>query len=204
MKTTKTTKNGVESTPMLIENDFFERAWKESWTYIKTVVDVVHEPVLILDKEFRVMAANESFYRMFKVDPKDTENKIIYELGNGQWNIPALKNLLEDILPKNTFFNGFEVSYKFPSIGRKVMILNARRIYRENNDSKSFPPIILLAMEDVTEMMDVAKKLADHTNHFEAELTERTQKMEIHIVKLEKEINGFKINGLKINEAVKL
>ena len=182
-----------------VETDFFEHAWNESWTYIKTVVDVVHEPVLILDKEFRVMAANKSFYRMFQVDPKDTENKIIYELGNGQWNIPALKNLLEDILPKNTFFNGFEVSYKFPSIGRKVMILNARRIYKENNDSKSFPPIILLAMEDVTEMMDVAKKLADHTNHFEAELTERTQKMEIHIVKLEKEING-----LKINEAIRL
>src|SRR5580698_6305371 len=89
--------------------DFFERLWEESWTYIRTVVDVVREPILILDKDLRVMAANESFYRMFQVESKDTEKRIIYELGNGQWNIPALRKLLEDILPKNTFFKGFEV-----------------------------------------------------------------------------------------------
>ena len=87
--------------------DFFGRLWEESWTYIKTVVDVVHEPVLILDKDLRVMAANESFYRTFQVEPKDTEHQIVYELGNGQWNIPSLKKLLEDILPKNSFFKGF-------------------------------------------------------------------------------------------------
>ena len=109
--------------------DFFERLWEESWTYIKTVVDVVREPVLILDHDLKVMAANESFYRMFQVEVKDTENKIVYELGNGQWNIPALKKLLEDILPQNTFFKGFEVAHNFPVIGHKVMILNARQIF---------------------------------------------------------------------------
>src|SRR5689334_10999042 len=105
------------------------RVWGESWTYIKTVVDVVREPILILDKELHVMAANEAFYRTFQVELKDTEHKIVYELGNGQWNIPALKKLLEDILPKNTFFKGFEVIHEFPFIGRKVMILNARQIH---------------------------------------------------------------------------
>lgn len=173
--------------------DFFKRLWEESWTYIKTVVDIVREPILILDKNLRVMAANEAFYRSFQVEAKDTESKIIYTLGNGQWNIPALKKLLEDILPKNTFFRGFEVTHDFPFIGRKVMILNARQIHAKNNSaSESFPPIILLAMEDVTEMMDVAKTLADHTNHFESKLTERTQELELNIGRLEKEINELK------------
>src|SRR3989338_3264754 len=90
-------------------SDFVKRVWEESWTYIKTVVDVVREPVLILDKDFRVMAGNDSFYRTFQVEIKGTEGMVVYELGNGQWNISALRKLLEDILPKNTFFKGFEV-----------------------------------------------------------------------------------------------
>ncbi len=176
-----------------VGSDFFERLWEQSWTYIKTVVDVVHEPILILDKNLNVMAANESFYRTFQVEAKETEGKMVYKLGNGQWNIPALRKLLEDILPKNTFFKGFEVSHEFPFIGEKIMILNARQIHPHKDDtSKVFPPIILLAMEDVTDMMNVAKTLAMHTNQFQARLTERTQKLEIHIVKLEKEINEFK------------
>ncbi|MFA7715221.1 MAG: PAS domain-containing protein, partial [Candidatus Paceibacterota bacterium] len=100
----RTNKNSAEQTAKPIGADFVERFWEKSWTYIKTVVDVVREPVLILDKDLRVMAANEAFYRIFQVESKDTEKKIVYELGNGQWNIPSLKKLLEDILPKNTFF----------------------------------------------------------------------------------------------------
>lgn len=169
-----------------------ERFWEESWTYIKTVVDIVREPVLILDKDLRVMAANESFYRTFQVEPKNTEKRVVYELGDGQWNIPALRKLLEDILPKNTFFKGFEVVHEFPLIGHKVMILNARRIYKEHAASEVFPPIILLAMEDVTEMMVVAETLAGHANQLEAKLAERTKKLEIHIGELEKEINELK------------
>ena len=173
--------------------DFFQRLWEESWTYIKTVEDVVHEPVLILDKDLRVMAANESFYRTFQVEPKDTEKKIVYELGDGQWNIPSLRKLLEDILPKNTFFKGFEVAHDFPFIGRKVMILNARQIYGAGNAaSKAFPPIILLAMEDVTEMMLIAETFSDHNSQFETKLSEQAQKMQEHIEHLEKEINDIK------------
>jgi hypothetical protein len=139
------------------------------------------------------MAANESFYRTFQVEPKDTEHQVVYELGNGQWNIPALRKLLEDILPKNTFFKGFEVVHEFPFIGRKVMILNARQIHpKVGATSEIFPPIILLAMEDVTEIMVVAETLAGHANQLEGKLTERTQKLEIHIRKLEKEIDELK------------
>ena len=177
----------------LIDVDFALRLWKVSWTYIKTVVDIVREPILVLDKDLRVMSANESFYRTFQVESKDTEGKVVYELGNGQWNIPALRKLLEDILPKNTFFKGFEVTHEFPFIGRKVMILNARQIHlKEDADSEQFPPIMLLAIEDVTDMMVVAETLAVHVKELTAKNTERTQKLEINIEKLEKEINELK------------
>ncbi|MEN9613979.1 MAG: hypothetical protein RLZZ347_286 [Candidatus Parcubacteria bacterium] len=179
--------------PKEIEAEFVERLWEKSWEYIKTVVDVVREPVLILDKDLRVMTANESFYRIFQVEHKDTESNVVYKLGNGQWNIPALRKLLEDILPQNTFFKGFEVDHEFPFIGRKVMILNARQIhFKEDSTLKIFPPIILLAMEDVTEMMVVAETLAVHTKQIQAKLTERTIRLEMHIRKLEKEIESLK------------
>jgi len=173
-----------------IETDFFNYFWEESWTYIKTVVDVVREPMLILDKNFHVLVANEPFYRTFQVEVKDTEKKIVYELGNGQWDIPALRKLLEDILPKHTFFKGFEVTHDFPVIGRRVIILNARQIYIQ--EKASFLPIILLAMEDITEMMAVADTLARHTKEFEIKIAERTKKLELQIGKLEKEIGNLK------------
>jgi len=186
----ETNKKVAEKTFVPIGGDFVDYFWEKSWTYIKTVVDVVREPILILDKDFSVMAANESFYRTFQVEPKDTEKKVVYELGNGQWNIPALRKLLEDILPKNTFFKGFEVAHEFPSIGHKVMILNARQIHIK--EDPAFPPIILLAIEDVTEIMAVAETLAIHAKQMEVKLTDRTNKLEAHIGKLEKEINVLK------------
>jgi hypothetical protein len=189
----ETGKKDIRQNLKPIGADFFDRLYEEGWTYIKTVVDVVREPVLILDKEFRVMAANEPFYRTFQVQPKDTEKKIVYELGNGQWDIPDLRKLLEDILPKQTFFKGFEVAHEFPLIGSKVMILNARQIhFNADTAQELFPPIILLAMEDITEIITVAKKLAYHTNQFETKLTEQTQRMESHISTLQKEINQLK------------
>lgn len=190
----KTIRKKIKKTFKPVRADFFERLWEESWTYIKTVVDVVREPILILDKDFRVMVANEPFYRTFQVEAKDTENKIVYELGNGQWNIPELRKLLEDVLPKHTFFKGFEVAHEFPFIGRKVMILNARQIYpKEDTTSELFPPIIMLAIEDVTEMILIAENFAGHTNNLEAKFMEQTQKLEFHIEKLEKEISELKL-----------
>lgn len=171
---------------------FLERLGEESWTYIKTVVDIVHEPILILDEDLRVMAANEPFYKTFRVLPKNTEGSVVYELGNGQWDIPPLRKLLEDILPKKTFFKGFEVHHVFPTIGRKVMILNAREIHcKENLDLGPCPPIILLAMEDVTEMMNVAEMLAKHKNAFEDKITDRTEILETKIKDLEKTIKDL-------------
>ena len=170
--------------------DFFDRLWEESWIYIKTVVDVVSEPVLILDKDLKVMAANESYYKTFQTTSNETEHKIVYELGTGEWNIPALRKLLSDILPNNVFFKGFEVTRDFPGIGRKSMILNARQVHFEKDTS--FQPIILLAMDDITEMMDTAETFSDYANQSEIKLTERTGKLETLVIKLEKEINELK------------
>lgn len=178
----------------VISEDFFEKQWGKSWIYIKTVVDVVHEPVLILDKNLCVMSANEPFYRTFQVEKKDTEGKVVYKLGNGQWDIPALRELLEEILPKNTFFNGFEVTHVFPSIGRKVMMLNARQIhYEEAHMPGHFPQIILLAIEDVTEMMTVAESLVEQIHSFEKVYSERTAKLESQVAILERGMRKEKV-----------
>ena len=186
--TEKNTKQGKQT----IDGNFFEHLWEDSWTYIKTVVDVVREPVLILNNDLKVMAANESFYRTFQVEQQDTESRSVYELGNGQWNIPSLKKLLEDILPKNTFFKGFEVTHNFPVIGTKVMILNGRQIHGKESTSRIFPPIILLAMEDVTDMIGVAEMLAQHTSQFETAITERAEKLEALVENLGEVINKMK------------
>lgn len=186
-KTKKSKSSGTDKV------DFFDHLWEKSWTYIKTVVDVLREQVLILDANLNVMAANESFYETFQVTRKNTENQNIYKLGNGQWNIPELRKLLDDILPKHTFFKGFQVAHEFPNIGRKVMILNARQIHIEetnfSTESKSF---LLLAMEDVTDMMRVAETLSNHAKEIESRLITRTQKLELHIGRLEKELGNLK------------
>lgn len=183
----------MNKNPETTGDDLVALVWKKSWTYIKTVVDVVREPILILNKDLEVMAANEPFYRTFRVEAQSTEGKKVYDLGNGQWNIPELRRLLENILPEHSVFKGFEVSHHFPTIGHKVMILNARQIHFSDDATlNNTPPIILLAMEDISDMMDVAETLAGHTRHFEARLTERTEKLELQIKKLQKEIRKTK------------
>lgn len=181
--------NDAEDVPTKIRSDFVDNFWEKSWTYMRTWVDVDSVPILILDENFYVMAANDSFYSVFKVEAKDTEQKIVYEIGNGQWNIPALRKLLEAVLPKNTYFKGFEVAHNFPTIGRKNMILNARQMYVKDD---AFPPIIFLAIEDVTKMMDVAEMLAIHTKQFEKKTRDRIEKLEAHITKLEQKIHELK------------
>lgn len=175
---------------------FINHLLKEGWTYIKTIVDVdvLQGPILILDKDLRVVAANESFYKIFKVKTKDTEGKYFFELGVGQWNISVLKKLLEDIIPHNTFFKGYEVIGDFPTIGKKVMMLSGRQInFEKNAELELFPPLIFLTLEDVTEMMIVAEKMALQASYLEDKITKKTEKLEMYVEKLEKEINKLKM-----------
>src|SRR4051812_25181579 len=115
-------------------------------TYAQDIVDTVREPLLMLDTTLRVMSANRAFYQTFKVNAEETENRLIYELGNGQWDIPDLRTLLEDIVPKSSVFDDFELEHTFPAIGRRVMLLNARKLQAGHHGE-----LLVLAMGDVTE-----------------------------------------------------
>jgi two-component system cell cycle sensor histidine kinase PleC len=117
-------------------------ALKKLLTYYQEITDTIREPFIILDKDLFVVTANNAFYQTFKVVKLETEGQLIYKLGDNQWDSKELRKLLEDILPKHKFFNGFSVKHKFPTIGSKTMLLNARQV-----DQKQF---ILLAFEDIT------------------------------------------------------
>src|ERR1700719_1479466 len=113
--------------------------------YALNIVDTVREPLLILDATLRVRSANRAFYQTFQVSAEETVDRLIYELGNGQWDIPDLRRLLEDIVPKSSVFNDFELEHTFPVIGRRVMLLNARKLQAGRHGE-----LLVLAMEDVT------------------------------------------------------
>jgi len=119
---------------------------KDLANFNEDILNTIRESLLVLDSELRVIYANKSFYKQFSVKKRDTENKLVYELGNGQWNIPKLRKLLQEILPQKKFFNGYEMEHNFPIIGRKIMLINARRI----EDKFADYTLMLMAIEDVT------------------------------------------------------
>jgi PAS domain S-box-containing protein len=126
------------------------------------MVETIREPLLVLDSDLRVLLANRSFYASFKVTPKETIGHHIYDLGNRQWNIPGLRVLLEEIIPKDNEFNDYEVDHTFSSIGHRIMLLNARRVIRKETGSQ----MILLAMEDITERRQLERSLIEAEQHF--------------------------------------
>lgn len=129
----------------------------ESRRYAESIVETIREPLVVLDTHLRVISANRSFFKTFKVAPEDTRGKVIYDIGNHQWDIPRLRELLEQIIPKNTSFDDFEVEHNFETIGHKIMLLNARRLHGGRNEKE----MILLAIEDVTELRQTEKKLSE-------------------------------------------
>ncbi len=132
-----------------------EVAVRESLRYAESIVETVREPLVVLNVDLKILSANRSFYKTFKVTPDETIGNFIYDLGDRQWDIPWLRTLLEDILPKNSKFDNFEVEHDFPNIGCKMMLLNARRIYRKDIGMQ----MILLAIEDITERRRREKEL---------------------------------------------
>jgi chemotaxis protein methyltransferase CheR len=120
----------------------------------EAIVDAIREPLLVLDSDLRVIAASRSFYRTFAVTPGKTEGQLVFELGDGQWDIPGLRTVLEDIIPKRRTVEAYEVEHEFPSIGRRVMLLNARRVFDEDGSASA----ILLAIEDVTRRRDADRE----------------------------------------------
>src|ERR1700733_14512747 len=118
------------------------------------IVDTVREPLIVLDEALRVVIASRSFYRAFHVNHGETEGNSVFELGNGQWNIPSLRKLLEEIIPRRTTIEEYEMEHDFPVIGHRTMLLNARKIFYEGNNSTN----ILVAFEDITPRRALERK----------------------------------------------
>jgi two-component system, chemotaxis family, CheB/CheR fusion protein len=130
--------------------------------YSEAIYTTIRESLVILDKNLRIKNANNMFYKTFRVTEEETEGKLLYEAGSHQWDIPRLKELLEEIIPRNSLVSDFEVVHKFPKIGEKSMMLNARRLVRKLHSEH----LILLAIEDITEYRNAQKILAEKEEWF--------------------------------------
>jgi two-component system CheB/CheR fusion protein len=123
-----------------------QQALADARDFAQAIVATVREPLLVLSDSLHVVSANRSFCRVFETSPKETEGRLLYELGDGQWDIPRLRQLLGDILPEQTVLDDFEVAHEFPGLGKRIMLLNGRRLSRNDDED-----LILLAIEDVTD-----------------------------------------------------
>jgi two-component system CheB/CheR fusion protein len=142
----KTWDDRIEGAVISLQDvDVLKRRLDQTREYADTLVESAREPILVLDAKLQVTAANPAFYRAFHVSAEETEGCPIYELGTGQWNIPKLRELLEEIIPANSRVDDFEMNHEFPHIGARDMLLNARRVELQQGH-----PFILLAIEDVT------------------------------------------------------
>jgi two-component system CheB/CheR fusion protein len=156
----------------LVDIDALKRSLEEveeARSYAQGIVETLREPLLVLNGNLRVVSANRAFYQFFKGDPQETENRLVYELGDRQWDIPALRTLLEEILPKDRVFQDLKVDADFPIIGRRTMLLNARRLHRERGGED----LILLALEDISarhEMENALKQSGQRLQDLNAEL----------------------------------
>lgn len=148
----------IKNQKRLHDKDKRISALRKLMVYYKEITETIREPFIILDNTLCVITANNAFYQTFKVQKKDTEGKLIYKLGNNQWDAPGLRKLLEQILPKHRVMSDYEISHNFPMLGHKTMLLNARQV-----DSKQ---LILLAIEDVT----IQKKLIKDSEELTANL----------------------------------
>lgn len=133
------------------------KSLKESEDYLASIIQTVRESLIVLDPNFTVVSVNNHFLRTFKVNSEETVGNHLYELGNGQWNIPKLKELLVSILPTNNPVEDFEVEHDFPYIGKKLMLLNAYRIELEGQ----YKDKILLAIEDITDRREIERRKDD-------------------------------------------
>ncbi|MEX0891359.1 MAG: ATP-binding protein [Gemmatimonadota bacterium] len=148
--------------PASSERERLDKEMREAGITAGDIVETIHDPLVILTPDFRVQVVNPVFYEHFQVSPVETTGCLIYELGNGQWDIPELHTLLEEILPENASFNGYEVSHQFENLGWRAMLLNARRL--------DHLQLILLVIVDITdrkraeEALRAAKEAAEEAS----------------------------------------
>ncbi|MGD1042341.1 MAG: ATP-binding protein [Sedimentisphaerales bacterium] len=166
----------------ITEHKKAQQAIEEARVYAENIVETIQEPLIVLDTDLKVISANSAFYQTFKVNHKETEGQFIYDLGNRQWNIPRLRQLLEDVLPRNSAFDNYEIEHDFETIGPKTMLFNARRL-----DSVQ---MILITIYDITERKRAEEKLQKNEEQF----IER-KKIEIELKEANEQL--IKFNDLK-------
>ena len=164
---------GMEKT--LKELEIIKKSADEASEFSENLINTVREPLISLDQDLRVVTVSRSFYEFFKVKPEETVGQLIYDLGNRQWDIPKLRELLEDILPKKAAFDNYEVEHDFADVGKRIMLLNARQIERGTGKER----IILLAIEDITSRKEIENGLEKAHAELEGLATElkRTSKV---------------------------
>lgn len=192
---------------------------KYSLDYAEAIVNTVREPLVILNKELQVLTANKAFYKSFDLIPERLENRPFYELGNGELNIPRFKKLLQRVITQGMEFNDFEIEYDLPIIGKRTLCINARKFYRQINNTQT----ILLAIEDITDAKNAEKQkdefasiimheikgpvstINGYVQLLEGHLSKRgdikllgyTQSMEVQVHRLTSLVNGL-LNSSKI------
>jgi diguanylate cyclase (GGDEF)-like protein/PAS domain S-box-containing protein len=156
-----------------------EQALHEERAFTACIMDILRGSLLVVDGELRVILANRSFYRTFETAPEETEGRLVYDLCNGRWNIPNLRELLAEILSKTTSFEDLEVVQKFPKIGHRVMLVNARRIFKETDGSQ----LIVLIIEDITERKSAEQKIHNLAHYDKVTCLPNRQIFKEHMVR---------------------
>ncbi|MEX0661890.1 MAG: chemotaxis protein CheB [Balneolaceae bacterium] len=151
--------------------------------YSQSIVANIREPLLVLDKNLCIRLANNAFYKLFKMNEKETEGTLIFNLGDKHWNIPELRKLFKEIIPQKSMIHDFEVTHTFPNIGELIMLLNAREVKSEKNQEK----MILLSIEDITKRVNERKKIHDIREQHTKELLQNNK----DLVKMNKELEAF-------------
>ncbi len=174
----ETSKEEVQSTNeelTVLNQELFDRneQLNLSRIYSESIVATTREPLIILDKDLRVKTANKSYYTKFDTNEENTDGRLFYELGNGQWDIPTLRVMLTKILTEERTINDFEIKQFFHNLGERILLLNASQIFRKNNPEQ----LILLAIEDVTEAKKMEEDQQLFTYELEKTVRERTAEL---------------------------
>src|SRR5580692_12412686 len=140
----------LPTSPLLVDLD-------EAHPLAQAIVDTVRDPLLVLDQDLRVVAANRAFYQAFRMNLQDIHGRPVYGLGDGQWDIPELRLLLEGVAPQHAVMEAYEVERDFPIIGRRSMLLNARELFNQRNSRN----LILLTFEDVTDRRTAEREITN-------------------------------------------
>src|SRR3984885_11009394 len=179
----------LPNSPLLIDLD-------DGRLLAQAIVDTIREPLLVLDQDLRVVTANRAFYQAFRMKLQDVHGRPVYGLGDGQWDIPELRLLLEGVAPQHAAMEAYEVERDFPVIGRRAMLLNAREVLFQKSSRK----LILLAIEDVTDRRTAEREIANLLQQKETLLQEMQHRI-ANSLQIIASILSLKARAVKSDEA---